>query len=172
MKRILFINFLLILAFEGNCQITDKLKNELKTGWKLLEKYSFSIQYPSTWDFLEDSELYLYPKQEDISEEVIVGISLNIVDLTEPLLTKLKIDDLNKYIEFEKRTFISKIIEDERLENGNHRLVYSEIDWLIEEDYYHIINDKIYVLKFTAKPDEYHSYKKVAREIMSTFKIN
>ena len=153
---------------------------DVLTDWNSIVDSSFSISYPKTWTLDRSGEngtsFYLFSpflSSNDVFQE---NVNLIIQDvkgygITLDEYTQFSIDDIGKSIQN------SRILENIR-KNAHglsyHKMVYTgEINGfnLTFMQYYWVENEKVYLLTFTAEPDQFSKYLPVADRILNSFVI-
>ena len=171
MKRILIIfTFFLLLS---PAYLFSQEWNSIKT-----DKYS--IDYPSDWEINEEGAMgtafILFSPLKD-GNSFRENINLMIQDLTGfdfdlDSYTELSESQVGQYIQN------AKILKSERLQGAAgeyHMIEYTgtqqefNLHW---KQYYWYINDKAYLLTFTAEDTAYEEYISLANQIMNSFKLN
>ena len=152
----------------------------VSNGWQTLDQSGYSIQYPDSFQLNNSVQggtaFALYSKQTSPQDNFKENINLLIQDLTGKNI------DLDKYTEIsenqiKKMISNAKIIDSERIKSGDmeyQKMIFSGDQGqynLKFEQYYRIVNEKAYVLTYTAVLDQFDKYQGVCEKIMNSFKI-
>ena len=151
---------------------------DVLTDWNSIVDSSFSISYPKTWTLDRSGEngtsFYLFSpflSSNDVFQENVNFIIQDVkgYGITLDEYTQFSIDDIGKSIQN------SRILENIR-KNAHglsyHKMVYTgEINGfnLTFMQYYWVENEKVYLLTFTAEPDQFSKYLPVADMILNSF---
>ncbi len=147
--------------------------------WKSIDRSQYTIQYPVSWrldesgkmgmDFLVASPI---ESQEDKFAE---NINLVIQDVSGMNI------DLNKYVEISEnqiKTMITNpvIIKSERIKGDKefHQIIFSGEQGVYKlkfKQQYRVINNKAYVLTYTAEQKAYDKYLGIADKIIISFML-
>lgn len=148
--------------------------------WSVLDADGFSIQYPSDWELQQNglggtTFIVLSPitSSEDLFRE---NVNLLIQDLTGQNI------DLNKYTaisEEQIKTMIANghIIESKRVaseKNIYQKEIYTGDQGIYKlkfEQYYWVLDNKAYVLTFTAAQTNFDAYKADGEKILNSFHL-
>ena len=139
------------------------------------KKDNFEINYPEDWRLdtsgqMNSSFILFSPKTE--GDLFVENINLIIQDLSGQNL------NLESYSELSESQIKSMIPESKLIENikvGNHKeVVWSGFvtnNYLKFKQYYYVIDNKAYVLTFSALETAYDDYIKIGTEILNSFQI-
>jgi hypothetical protein len=171
--------FFLILFFTKSiCFLGQSGTKDELTDWNSIVDSSFSISYPKTWTVDRSGEngtsFYLFSlflSSNDIFQE---NVNLIIQDvkgygITLDAYTEFSIDDIGKSIQNSR---ITENIRKSAHGLSYHKMVYTgEINnfKLTFMQYYWVENEKVYLLTFTAEPDQFNKYLPVADRILNSF---
>ena len=181
MKKLITLLMLLSIIACGQTA-NDKEARKIQTNfdWKIFEKSEYSIQYPSTWELNQSGQngisFILLSKLDSAHDNFRENITLLIQNLSGANI------DLNKYTEISENQIKtlatnSTLIESVRLKNEGlefQKVIYTADQGIFHlkfEQYYWVVNEKAYVLTFSAKQDAFNSYKDVSEKILNSFKI-
>ncbi len=165
MKNYIAILFFLI-SFSTFCQ----------NNFIEFKKDNFKIKYPENWKLdtsgqMNSSFILFSPKTDD--DLFVENINLIIQDLSGQNL------DLESYSELSENQIKSMVPNSKLIENkkvNNHKEVvwsgYVTNNDLKFKQYYYVIDNKAYVLTFSALESEYDNYLKIGTEILNSFQIN
>jgi serine/threonine-protein kinase len=148
--------------------------------WRNYQKLNFSIDYPTNWKLVQNPHkgirfLLLSPSespkdsfQENVNlvEEDISGKNLNLKSYTELTIEQIK-SNLFQNCQLIESTLIKSDID-------HHKLIYKAIyqgRQLKYEQYFWVIDNKAFVLTFTAEEIKFEAYKALAEKILNSFKI-
>jgi len=152
--------------------------SQSKEDWKILKKDTYSIQYPEKW-VLDTSkpgaEFFLTEKK--ITNKMVSSVNLIIQNLAGKNIS------LEKYIEITEgqvKTYIpeAKMITSRKRTQGNHEsheLMYSGNmggNQAIIKQYIWVVNEKAYVITFTAKQKEFEDDSVLGTQILDTFTVH
>ncbi|GGG50943.1 hypothetical protein [Bizionia arctica] len=170
MKIKLLLISLIIFQF-ASCQ------SNKKSNIKEINKNGYIISYPSNLKSDESgkhgSEFLLFTEKTDSTDNFSENINLIIQNLETLNL------DLNKFVEITENQIKANgnLISSERIKNNTsefQKIIYSvplnNFDLkFIQYDF--VVNNKAYILTFTAKENEFDTYSFEMEKIMKTFKI-
>ncbi|HSU27126.1 MAG TPA: PsbP-related protein [Chitinophagaceae bacterium] len=179
-------NTILIFPSTSNAQSviknrTDSFKVWANQNWKTLHHDNFSVQYPTSWELHENGPMgiifMLMSPIESTKDKIRENINLIIQDLAENII------NLNQFVAIsEKQLKIimpnSLLIESKRIRNGNgehHKIVYTadqDAFHLKVEQYYWVMEKKVYMLTFTCEKAKFDAFKKIGERILNTFVIS
>ncbi len=158
------------------------IKKEIKIpeGWTSLSEDNYSINYPKDWDmnksgFMGTKFVLLSPlasAQDQFRENV---------NLVEQDLTGRNIN-LDQYVEISKsqlKNFVTDgcLIESKRMTSETldyQKIIYTGTQGVFKlkfEQYYCIVDKKVYVLTFTCEDHEFDNYKTVGEGILNSFNL-
>lgn len=170
--------FVILLAANFNHIYSQAGGSSELSDWNSVIDSGFSISYPKTWTVDRSGEngtsFYLFSpflSSNDVFQE---NVNLIIQDvkgygITLDSYTEFSIDDIGKSVQN------SRILENIRKSAHGlsyHKMVYSgEINGfkLTFMQYYWVVNEKVYLLTFTAEPDQFSKYLPVADRILNSF---
>lgn len=170
------MRIILILTF----LITNSIFVFGQTNWKTVNDNNFTIEYPDNWELNKSGQMgtkfILFSKLSNSSDKFRENVNLIIQDLTGSNI------QLDKYVEISEnqiKTLVTngKIIESKRISDKRyeyHKMIYTGKQGVFDLkfiQYYWVLNNKAFVLTFTAEIDEFDDYVQVANGIMDTFKI-
>lgn len=169
--KIKFLLISLIIFQFASCQ------SNKKSNIKEINKNGYTISYPSDLKLDESgklgSEFLLYIEKADSTDNFTHNINLIIQNLESLNL------DLNKFVEITENQIKANgnLISSERIKTDNsefQKLIYSaqlnNFDLkFIQYDF--VVNNKAYILTFTAKENEFDKYSSEMEKIMKTFEI-
>lgn len=167
---------LLFSFFSCHQEITDLDHKE----WKKHETPTYKIEYPSHWELdlstkLNTSFIILSPKN-GVMDFFKENINLIVQDLTGLNYTLDVYTTMTEnYINFQLPE--GKIIVSNRLTKNNmacHQLIYTGVQNMRKlkfEQYYWIVNDKIFLITFTCTNDTFNDYQSIGEKIIKTFVI-
>lgn len=169
MKIKLLLILLLVFQF-SNSQINGK--NDVKE----INKNGYSLSYPSNLKLDESGqgiEFMLFTEKTNSTDNFSENINLIIQNLETLNL------DLNKFVELTENQIKANgnLISSERKKVNDsefHKLIYvihlNNFDLkFIQYDF--VVNNKAYILTFTAKENEFDRYSTEMEKIMKTFEI-
>ena len=151
-----------------------------QTEWKTLSENDFKIEYPDNWELnrsgLMGTKFILFSKLSKSTDKFRENINLIIQDLTGSNIT------LDKYVEISEnqiRTLVTngKIIESKRVSDNEfeyHKMVYTGKQGAFDLkfiQYFWVLDNKAYVLTFTAEITEFDNFVQIGERIMNSFKI-
>ncbi len=151
-----------------------------QTQWKTLDNKNFSIMYPATWDLnsagLMGTKFIILSPLSNSNDKFQENVNLITQDLT-----GLNVP-LDKYVETSEnqiKTLLSngKLLESKRISDNNseyHILVFTGKQGIFNlkfMQYFRIINNKAYVLTYTAEINQYDKFLPIAKKIMDSFKV-
>ncbi len=149
-----------------------------QTVWKTHKTPKYQIQYPENWTLeqgKQNAEFFLMTALESNSDIFKENINLMIQDVKGMNMT---LDSYTQISENQIKTNLKngKILESTRVKNGRsyHKIIYQgeangyQLKWL---QYYWVIQDKAYVLTFTAETSSYNQYIATVLKIFESFKI-
>jgi len=185
-----FLGFAILLISLTSCGKSTKKnvvvtkKNEVTTtisGWKTINEYGYSIQYPDNWDLSKSGQMgmsfvilsRLTSEQDKFKENV----NLLIQDLKRQ---NINLDKFVQISEGQISTMLTngKLIESSRLNKNNsefHKFIYTANQGIYKlkiEQYFWVKNEKAYVLTFSSEIDQYEKYKKTGEQILNSFRFN
>ncbi len=145
--------------------------------WKTLDKPNFSIQYPATWELNQSGQMgtsfILFSALESDQDKFRENINL--------LIQEGKNIDLNKFTEISEsqiKTLATNahIIESKRLKKDieYHKIIHTADQGIFHlefEQYYWVINDKAYILTFSAEHTKFENFKTTGEKILNSFKL-
>jgi hypothetical protein len=151
-----------------------------KGSWVEFKKDNYSIKFPENWtldsthksgtDFIilspQSSEEDAFKENLNLVVQDLSGLNFDLYNFTQ-----LSEQQIQNYMDE------SELIENERLKKGQQEyqhLVYTAKNAghvLRFEQYYWIINEKAYVLSFTAELTEFENYKDISKRILDSFVI-
>jgi hypothetical protein len=176
-KHILSTLLLLSCLFAMQAQNGN---SEVEATLKTFEKDGYFIQYPAEWEMNETgmmgTSFIIMSKQASDSDMFRENVNLLIQDLTGMGIT------LDQFVEIsteQVKTVVEKgnLLESERLHKGAleyHKMVYTaesgdfELKFL---QYYFILNDKAFILTFTAETTTYEAYKSAGERVLNSFRF-
>jgi|JI8StandDraft_2_1071088.scaffolds.fasta_scaffold00778_17 serine/threonine-protein kinase len=147
--------------------------------WKSHKTANYQIQYPSEWTLelgKQNTEFFLMTALESNSDNFKENINLMIQDLKG---MNMNLDSYTGLSEGQIKDNLAngKIIESTRVKNkirSYHKIIYQgdtngyTLKWL---QHYWVIQDKAYVLTFTAEASSYDQYIATVLKIFESFKI-
>lgn len=148
--------------------------------WKTIAQSNYSLQYPADWELNESGQLgttlILFSPLESADDTFRENINLIVQDLTG---YNLDLDKYAKISEEQVKTMItnSKIVESKKIPsnpNPYHKIIYTGTQGVFDlkfEQYYFIVDNKAYILTFTAERDNFGKFKKTGEEILNSFII-
>ena len=170
MRKILIFTFLIINTIFVFGQ----------TDWKTVNDSNYTIEYPDNWELNKSGQMgtkfILFSKLSNSSDKFRENVNLIIQDLTGSNI------ELDKYVEISEnqiKTLLTngKIIESKRISDKEfeyHKMIYTGKQGVFDLkfiQYYWVLNNKAFVLTFTAEIDEFGNYAKIGKKIMDSFKI-
>lgn len=164
MKKIFVLIFLLTML---SCHTQNKLTEEYKND-------AFTIKYTPKLKLdnnREGVDFILYTDKSSEKDDFMENINLVIHDYD---------GDLKGYIRSTKNEIskVARIISSKEIENQNqktHRLVFTLTEKGIQLTFLQhslVKNNKLYLLTFSSKSDEYDKYLPEMEDVMLSFKIN
>ncbi len=151
-----------------------------QTEWKTLLEHSFKIEYPDNWELnklgLMGTKFILFSKVSNSSDTFRENVNLITQDLAG---LNIKLDQYVKISENQVKTLVTngKIIESKRISDKGieyHKMIYTGKQGAFNLkfiQYFWVIDNKAFVLTFTAEVDEFDNYVQVGNKIMDSFKI-
>ena len=162
MKKILCI-WMMFISFTGLAQ-----------EWKVFSDSSFEILYPDTWELSETRGVAFLALSQQINEQDLFreNVNLLIQDLKGTGL------DLKKYTEI-SHAQIDEMIPNSKLISSQFYDDYHEVVYQGDQNgqqlqflqHYYVINEKAFVLTYTAQKTDFDRYLEVSRKIMDSFKL-
>lgn len=165
-----FFTLLLFSPLFLQAQSTEK--------WDTYNANLYAINYPTSWSLDTSGQggtkfVFLSPAESD-GDAFKENVNLIIQDLKGYNL------DLNGYTKLsteQVKTMItnSKILESKRVKQGAteyHKIIYTgdlQTYHLTFEQYYWVVNDRAYVLTFTAEQTKFKTYQAVGEKILNSF---
>ena len=182
MKPLKLIGLLIFIVSLASCsQTTNKNdKSDIPANWETLDEANYMIQYPDSFELNTSGQMgmsfILLSKKTSPQDEFRENVNLVIQDLAGQNI------DLDKYVEISEsqiKSMIinSDIIESKRVKTGNlasQKVIFTGFQGQFNikfEQHYWIVNNKAYVLTFTAEVNEFDNYKDVSEKIMNSFRI-
>ena len=177
MKSLLIFIFLVIF-FLADSHAQNAKDSSLK--WGTIDRYSYSLQYPSTWSTDTSkqlgTDLFIFSPKEPDTDKFRENVNVMVQDLKGLNIT------LDKYIEISEgqiKTLLTdaSIIESKRLIQGNkeyHKLIFTGkqgIFKLKSEQYCFLVNEKAFVITLTIEENQYDKYIKNGEAILKSFKL-
>lgn len=172
-KSAIIATFLSISGF-----ITSSLGQ--KGAWIEFKKDNYHIDYPENWtlDTTNTATCFIIfsPLSSD-TDEFKENLNLVVQDLSG---LNFDLDNFTALSEQQIQNYMeeSDLTENERLKKGNQEyqhLIYTAKSGgklLRFEQYYWLINEKAYVLTFTAELQYFDQYKSISKEILDSFELN
>ncbi len=166
----------LLLSFLG---LTHYSFGQKKGSWTEFKKENYSIKFPEDWTLdtthLSGTAFIIRGPQSSDEDQFKENLNLVIQDLSGLNFDLYNFTQLSEQIQNYMEE--SELIESERLKKGEQEyqhLIYTakNADLVLRfEQYYWIINEKAYVLSFTAELTEFENYKDVSKRILDSFVI-
>lgn len=151
--------------------------SELKT----YSKDNYSIQYAANWDLNTEGQMgttfVLFSKPSSANDKFRENVNLMVQDLSGYNV------DLDTYAAISEQQLKSMVTAFVMLENKKKKDALGEYQHVIYkgeqgnfkltfEQHYRIINNKAYVLTFTAEQTEYDKFKPTTSVMFNSFKLN
>ncbi len=150
------------------------------SSWKSYSKDNYSFEYPKEWNLDTSgrmgSSFFILSPLEHKGDLFAENINLMIQNLPESSYT------LDKFVEISEnqvntrakngKLILSKRIKEKDLEF--HHFIYTSehsIYKLKQEQYCWLLEDKAYILTFTAEEKEFQNYRNIGKKILDSFKI-
>ena len=151
-----------------------------QTEWKTISENNFKIEYPDNWELNKSGQMgtkfILFSKLSNSTDKFRENVNLIIQDLTGSNIT------LDKYVEISEnqiKTLVvnGRIIESKRISDKEfeyHKMIYTGKQGVFDLkfiQYYWVIDNKAFVLTFTAEINEFDNFVQIGEKIMNSFKI-
>ena len=151
-----------------------------QTEWKTISESNFKIEYPDNWELNKSGQMgtkfILFSKLSNSTDKFRKNVNLIIQDLTGSNI------QLDKYVEISEnqiKTLVTngKIIESKRISDEGseyHKMIYIGKQGVFDLkfiQYYWVLNNKAFVLTFTAEINEFDKFVQIGEKIMGSFKI-
>lgn len=153
---------------------------ESNDNWTEINKKDYSVSYPKSWNIdtsgyggAEFSFLTVDTTSEDLFTD---NVTLGIQDLTGKEI------DLNKFVELSEEQVKTLVNDGELLESktmNDKKHPYQKFVYTLSQSgihlkvaqYYWVVNEKAYILTFTAETSKYDTYKADGEAIMNSFEL-
>lgn len=151
-----------------------------KKSWIIFQKDNYQISYPETWNLdtshISSTDFVLTSPQTSTEDLFRENLNLIVQDLKG---LNFDLDNFTALSEQQIQNYMqeSELIENERMKKAGldcHHLVYTakKSDRTLRfEQYYWIINDKAYVLSFTAELEAFEAFKDTSKHILDSFVV-
>lgn len=151
-----------------------------QSDWKILKESKYSIKYPKDWKLQNPgqmgSEFMIFSPISEPGDKFRENINLLIQNLNG---LNLNLEQYTELSENQIKTLISdsKIFENKRQHGKKYdyqKIIYKGTMGELKlkfVQYYWVINNKAYVLTFTAEQNQFDKYLPVAVKIMDSFEI-
>lgn len=151
-----------------------------KDSWVEYKKDNYRIEYPENWTLdtthKTPTDFIILSPLSSAEDQFKENLNLVIQDLSGlgfdlDNFTALSEQQIQNYMEE------SELIENERLKKGEREyqhLIYTAKKSqrvLRFEQYYWIINEKAYILSFTAELDKFNEYQDLSKQILDSFAL-
>ncbi|MEO8759474.1 MAG: hypothetical protein ABI448_01185 [Bacteroidia bacterium] len=180
-KKIIPLLVLLLMACAQETKSADDTKKvEIDKNWNTFTQANYEIKYPSNWELDQSGKMgtsfIVFSPLENENDKFKENINLVIQDLTGK---NINLDKYTKISEEQIKTMItnSKILESEQVKNDlteYHKVIYTGdqgIYHLTFEQYYWVMNEKVYIITFTSEVTTFKNYRGVGEKIMNSFVI-
>ncbi len=169
MKRIILFIFLwsAMIAFEQN-------------DWKTLKGDDYSIQYPDDWTLKQTNvmgaKFILFSQLSGPDDKFRDNINLIVQNLPDSRITLDKLVEISIQ-QIKELITDAKIIESKRIQGKTsdyHKIIYTGkhgVFFLKYMQYVWVIDNKAYILTFTAEEKSFDKFFETAKRIMDSFKI-
>lgn len=144
------------------------------------KKKNYSIEYPENWT-LDKSEtmgttFILFAPLESSTDIFRENVNLIIQDLKK---MNINLDQFVKISEEQVKPILleSTSLETKRVKNGDteyHRFVYASSQGALKLkvlQFCWVVDEKAYILTFSAELNKYNEYKDIAEKVLSTFVV-
>ena len=177
MKSLIIFIFLLIFFLAGSHAQNAK---DSSFRWETIDRYSYSLQYPSTWstDISKQlgTDLFIFSPKDSDTDKFRENVNTMVQDLSGLNIT------LDQYIEISEgqiKTMLTdaSIIESKRMTQGNkeyHKLLFTGQQGIFKlktEQYYFLVNEKAFVITLTTEQNQYDKYIENGEAILKSFKL-
>jgi len=160
--------------------LKHKTQTAVQDDWKLFADSNYSINYPENWELKTYGPIGirfallspLSSKQDQFKE----NINLIIQDLPG---SPIKLDKYVEITEHQIKTLVtdgvlkeSKRVEAEPIDY--HKIVYTGRQGIYKlkfEQYFWLLEDKAYILSFTAEESQYDQYQLTGERMLNSFKL-
>ncbi len=151
-----------------------------QTEWKSITTENYTIEYPGDWELnssgLLGTKFILFSKLSDSTDRFRENVNLIIQDLTGSNIS------LDKYVDISEnqiRTLInnSRIDESVRIFDKNseyQKMIYTGKQGAFDLkfiQYLWLLDNKAFVLTFTAEIDEFENIVRIGKKILDSFMI-
>jgi len=169
----------ILLAGLGLAAFAQSGQNDLSI-LKTLEKENYTLKYLSTFDLDESGQMgtkfIIFAKLESPEDAFRENVNLIVQDLKG---MDLNLDKYTQLSEEQVKTMVtnSKLIESKRIKTDKdeyHIINYTGDQGMYHlhfEQWYRVLNDKAYVLTFTAEQSQYERYQSFCETVMNSFRI-
>ncbi len=169
MKKWLAILFILF-SFSGTSQIL----------WKEYKDDVCKFEYPGAWRLVQEdstgAHLFLFMPKTDEEDTFRENVNLIVQDLSQYSIGLKEFVSLSEY-QVQNMIKESEILRSKTYKKKGEQ--HHEIEYTGEQNgrllkflqYYWVIDNKAYVLTYTAEPDHYEDYMKHIDMIFSSFEI-
>ena len=183
LKIAVVLSMLVLTSCSQNAQ-SDSKKTDVKTSnvpadWKTYSRDNYSIKYPGSWSLKENQNValfILFAPIDSAAPSFDANINLVIQDV------KGKNIDLDKYTQISIDQVKANTSKDSILLNKKEQDstgVYQHLIFSVEyqntplmwDQYYRVIDDKVYLLTLTTLPEQWNKSQKLGEQILSTFKV-
>lgn len=143
---------------------------------KILDDKEYTIKYPGTWEVNQSGQMgmsfALFSPLSFDGDQFRENVNLIIQDLSGH---EMDLTDFVNLSENQIRTIMqdSEILKSEK-SGDNHLMIYSATMGQYKLKFsqrYWLINNKAYILTFTAEQTEFDNYKGISNQIMNSFQI-
>jgi hypothetical protein len=180
-NRVVLLFSVLLISISVSAQSTfDEKKSDSllkqKFGWKTFDEKEFSIQAPHTFERpKKQASFIIFAPLESPEDKFKENVNLLIQDLSGKNIdldkfTEITIEQVQNYIKN------AEITENKRLKNDNgeyQKFIYSgEVGAfsLKFEQYCWIVNEKAYILTFTAEKEKFdNNYQEFVEVVLNSF---
>lgn len=173
---ILFSILGFILGFQTSSFAQKNAKSHI--NWLEFKKDNYQLKYPESWTLDTTAKtaadfMILSPLSSD-NDEFKENLNLVVQDLSG---LNFDLDNFTALSEQQIQSYMeeSEVIENERLKKDDREyqhLIYTAKNggrMLRFEQYYWIINEKAYILSFTAEFDQFEKYQDLSKQILDGF---
>jgi hypothetical protein len=182
MTKYLPVFLILLIVSCGQDKVREKTitKASKRSGWKIFDKPSYSIEYPASWELKEDQGLGLeflalsdLESNDDNFRENVNVVIQNLVG------QNIDLDEYTTLSEKQVKTMLKNavFIESKRIKKDTieyRKLIYegNQLNYHLQfEQYYFIKNNKAYVVTYTAEKNKFSSFKSTGEKILNSFKL-
>ncbi|WP_343633910.1 hypothetical protein [Fluviicola sp.] len=179
-QSIIFLVTTLGFIFGSHSPLLGQKNTKSPSKLMVFKKDNYELKYPETWSLdtttKTAADFIVYSPLSSDKDEFKENLNLVVQDLKG---LNFDLDNFTALSEQQIQSYLegSEVTENERLKKEDqeyHHLVYTAKTggrMLRFEQYYWVVNEKAYILSFTAELDQFEKYADISKQILESFTL-